>query len=274
MAGAFQTTRDIFDNPIWLNIVEFRLFFLIYGKAAFTDGVRVGNIELKRGQWVRSYRNLQRDLEYIENHAIKQYSLSTIKRAIDNLVKQERITVEPCELGTLFTVVNYDKYQCLVNYKSEHETENEQRKNRERTEKEQMENNNNNANNANNANINNIMSVSFSDQVKEIIDYLNEKAGTAYKPTTRKTRDLIKARMNEHFTVDDFKKVIDIKVSDWNHEPLPGEKDMRPYLRPVTLFGTKFESYLNSRPAIRVQTQRKEPQYYDFTGIAKRLGQS
>ena len=91
MAGAFQTAREIFDNPIWQNIVEFRLFFLIYGKAAFTDGVRIGDIELKRGQWVRSYRNLQHDLEYIENNAIKRYSLATIKRAIDKLTKDGRL---------------------------------------------------------------------------------------------------------------------------------------------------------------------------------------
>lgn len=91
----------------------------------------------------------------------------------------------------------------------------------------------------------------FSKQVKEIITYLNEKIGTAYRASSRKTRELIKARFNEKFTVDDFKKVIDNKVADWNREPEKGEKDMRPYLRPETLFGPKFESYLNSKPATR-----------------------
>jgi len=174
VAGAFQTTRDIFDNPIWLNIVEFRLFFLIYGKAAFTDGVRVGNIELKRGQWIRSYRNLQRDLEYIENHAVKQYSLSAIKRAIDNLVKQERVTVQPCELGTLFTVVNYDKYQCLNNYKDEHETENEQRKNGERTDGEQIENNNKNTKNTKNSKKSN-NNIFIPPTLEEVTSYCKER---------------------------------------------------------------------------------------------------
>lgn len=78
----------------------------------------------------------------------------------------------------------------------------------------------------------------------EIIDYLNQKAGTHYRTNVKKTCDLIKARMNEGFTVDDFKKVIDNKCDDW----LKDER-MSAYLRPVTLFGTKFESYLNEKHA-------------------------
>lgn len=75
---------------------------------------------------------------------------------------------------------------------------------------------------------------------REVIEYLNEKADTKFKPTSRKSQTLIKARLNENFAVDDFKKVIDNKVADWNKNA-----DMRKYLRPETLFGTKFESYLN-----------------------------
>ena len=121
MAGAFQTARDIFEHPIWQNIVEFRLFFLIYGKAAFTDNITIGGIELKRGQWIRSIRNLQSDLEYKENRSIKKYSLSTIHRAIMKLVSDERIKIKECELGTLFEVVNYNEYQGLQNYKNSNE---------------------------------------------------------------------------------------------------------------------------------------------------------
>ena len=133
MAGAFQTSRDIFENPIWQNIVEFRLFFLLYGKACFEDGVKVGDTILKRGQYLRSFRNLREDLAYIENRAIKYYSLSSIHRAAQNLVNDNRIIFETTELGTLFTVVNYDKYQCLENYKLNLE----RRENAERTQREQ-----------------------------------------------------------------------------------------------------------------------------------------
>lgn len=77
---------------------------------------------------------------------------------------------------------------------------------------------------------------------KEIIDYLNEKIGSNYKSTTSKTKQLIKARFNEGFTLEDFKIVIDKKYIEWYNN-----KDMNKYLRPETLFGTKFESYLNQK---------------------------
>ena len=80
------------------------------------------------------------------------------------------------------------------------------------------------------------------DNVLVIIRYLNEKAGTRYKTTTTKTRRIINARLKEGFTVEDFKTVIDKKCAEW----LTDEK-MEQYLRPETLFGTKFESYLNAK---------------------------
>ena len=74
----------------------------------------------------------------------------------------------------------------------------------------------------------------------EIVEYLNKRTGKNYRASSQKTRRLIKARFNEKYTVDDFKKVIDNKCLEW----LRDDK-MSKYLRPETLFGTKFESYLN-----------------------------
>jgi len=82
---------------------------------------------------------------------------------------------------------------------------------------------------------------SDSEIYKEIISYLNEKAGTRYKHTTSKTQTCIHARLAEGFTLDDFKTVIDKKCADWI------DTDYEQYLRPETLFGTKFEGYLNSK---------------------------
>ena len=76
---------------------------------------------------------------------------------------------------------------------------------------------------------------------KYIIDLLNETAGTNYRASTRKTKELIRARFNEGFTEDDFTEVIQKKAKEWKGT------DMEGYLRPVTLFGTKFESYLNQK---------------------------
>ena len=80
----------------------------------------------------------------------------------------------------------------------------------------------------------------YSSSIKEIIDYLNYVCNTKYKHTTKTTCETIKARLKEGFTVDDFKTVIDKKYNEWGYDP-----KMSIYLRPQTLFGTKFESYLN-----------------------------
>lgn len=83
-------------------------------------------------------------------------------------------------------------------------------------------------------------------EVAEIVAYLNKVTGTDYKPTTKKTQQLIKARMRDGFTVADFKTVIDKKNQDeWF---VTGG-----YMRPETLFGTKFEGYLNEKPKNLVQ---------------------
>ena len=77
---------------------------------------------------------------------------------------------------------------------------------------------------------------------KLIIDLLNKVAGTRYRPTTAKTKKDIKARWNEGFRFEDFKHVILVKTEEWLHDPA-----MNKFLRPETLFGTKFESYLNQK---------------------------
>lgn len=78
------------------------------------------------------------------------------------------------------------------------------------------------------------------DNIEQIICYLNKKLKTDYKTGTGKTRELIKARLKEDFTVEDFKIVIDKKYLEWGDDP-----KMSIYLRPVTLFSNRFEGYLN-----------------------------
>ena len=77
-------------------------------------------------------------------------------------------------------------------------------------------------------------------EVAEIIEYLNLKAKTSYKPNSKTAKKHIIARLNEGFTVAEFKKAIDNKVKEWK------DTEYAKYLRPETLFGTKFESYLNT----------------------------
>ena len=73
----------------------------------------------------------------------------------------------------------------------------------------------------------------------QVIDYLNSKAGKSFKHTTKKTQDLIKARLADGFKKEEFFNVIDNKVKEWQGT------EYEKYLRPETLFGNKFEGYLN-----------------------------
>lgn len=83
---------------------------------------------------------------------------------------------------------------------------------------------------------------SYAEQRREVVSYLNGKIGTGFKPGTADTKKHIDARLREGFTVDDFKAVIDNRVSEWGSDPR-----MRQYLRPATLFNSaKFEGYLNA----------------------------
>ena len=76
-------------------------------------------------------------------------------------------------------------------------------------------------------------------KVREIVEYLNQQAGTHYKAGAKLTKKKINARLREGYTVDDCKRVVDQKVNDWANDSA-----MARYIRPETLFGTKFESYL------------------------------
>lgn len=75
--------------------------------------------------------------------------------------------------------------------------------------------------------------------IKDVVNYLNSKLNTNYKYTSDYIQTKIKARLNEGFTPEDFYTVIDKKIHEWRGTKL--EK----FLRPETLFGTKFQEYLN-----------------------------
>ena len=74
------------------------------------------------------------------------------------------------------------------------------------------------------------------------IAYLNQVANKRYK-FVDKTKRLLLARFKEGYTLEDFKQVIDIKTAEWKDSP-----EFSKYLRPETLFGSKFDGYLNQKP--------------------------
>ena len=95
---------------------------------------------------------------------------------------------------------------------------------------------------------------------KEIVDCLNKFAKTNYRHTSQVTKDKIKARWNDGFRLNDFETVIKNKCSEWMGT------DMEKYLRPKTLFGNNFESYLNQKVSKENSNTENVPDWYKNTG--------
>lgn len=112
------------------------------------------------------------------------------------------------------------------------------------------------------SNTKDILSSSERIPYSEIISYLNQVTNKNYK-VTQKWKDLIKARWNEGQRLEDFKKVINVKSSQWLND-----SNMNKYLRPQTLFGNKFDDYLQE---CREPTKPKQMKN-DFEGLEDLFG--
>lgn len=78
------------------------------------------------------------------------------------------------------------------------------------------------------------------DVFQQIADVLNDATGKHYKATGSALIKGVRARLSEGFTQADIEKVIRFKAIQWG-----ADAKMSSYLRPETLFSSKFESYLN-----------------------------
>lgn len=200
-------------------------------------------VEMIRGSKITSLRKLSDRWGW---------SLTKTKKFLEELQNEKMLVYKSDSKKTIYTIVNYSSYQTRENIESNTEvTLKEHQSNTEVTLKE-TDNNVNNANNANN-NINIYI-------VEQVVDYLNAKTGKSFKHTSKMTRSKINARLEEGFTLDDFKKVIDIKTSEWLNDA-----NMQLYLRPETLFGNKFEGYLNQKAArVSQETAGKDHNNFKF----------
>lgn len=93
----------------------------------------------------------------------------------------------------------------------------------------------------------------------DIITYLNDKAERNFK-VIDKHKSLIKARWNEGQKLEDFKKVIDVKIKHAND---PNNLFDSKYLQPSTLFGNKFDEYLNQYVADRPKKNKETKSWQD-----------
>lgn len=98
--------------------------------------------------------------------------------------------------------------------------------------------------------------------IKQIVDYLNLKTKSKFKYSSKTTQTKIIARLNEGYTLDDFIVVIDKKTDEWLED-----SEFSKYLCPETLFGTKFEKYLNQRVIKKSQSQKKDKTMQILEGV-------
>lgn len=109
-SGWIKLYRKLLDNEIWHDPLALRLFILLLLRAAHED-TKVNGIEIKRGQWLRSYSNLSEDLGYKVGRGMKKIPKTTLFHCINKLKTFGMIAVDETKHGTLFTVVNYEQYQ-------------------------------------------------------------------------------------------------------------------------------------------------------------------
>ena len=106
---------------------------------------------------------------------------------------------------------------------------------------------------------------------EEILKYFNEVCNKKFKETAKRNQKNIIDRLNEGFTIEDFKKVIQYKNRTWGKDVIfSGGVKARTYLRPETLFSEKnFENYLNEyEPAPKSNVSKESFEYFEKMAIA------
>ena len=244
-SGYIKLYRCLLEHPIWKTSTAEQKVILItlleMANHAPAKWVWKGKeFEVDRGQMITSIPEIKRAAGVDISDMNVRTALKKFEKVFGFL------TDESTHTGRLITIVNYSKWQGLED--STNRQTNRQLTDSQQTANRQLTANKKNKKNKKNKN-NNIYI--YSSEAAEIVDFLNECLGTRYKASSEKTRSLIKARLSEGFTVEDFKTVILKKSREWLHDP-----KMEKFLRPETLFGTKFESYLY-QPCTQKATARE-----------------
>ena len=230
--GCILISRQILDSKLWsCNDVIFRVAIYLLLSANY-KAKYFRRVQVERGQTCRSINRIAEDCNL---------SSKKVRNALDVLQKDGFITKDypfGARYGQRLTICKYDTYQNIDFYKGKQPADKGQTdgnqgapNNKEKKENKRKEYN---------------MPQEAFQKISAIIEILNKEAGTDYRPTNVNTQKQISARLNEEFTVEDFKTVITFKTAEWLNN-----SQMRKYLRPETLFGMKFETYLNTAKLVK-----------------------
>lgn len=237
--GYIKLHRELQDNPLW-NSEPFSkgqawVDLLLRANHQHNEFI-VGNelIVVERGQFFTS------ELKLAEKW---KWSRKKVRAYLNFLKTLKMATTVGTSKGTTITIENYGLYQ----------GEGTAEDTTEGTSKEHQRNIKGYTNNNDKELIKNDKEINTNKiPYQEIVEYLNENNNSNYRHTTKSNKSLIDARFNEGFVLEDFKKVIDNKVSEWQGT------EFEKFLRPQTLFGTKFESYLNQKKIKKLNHEGRE----------------
>lgn len=205
MEGYIKLHRKILDSYAMRSHEYLALFTYLLLKAQYRERVNAYGQKIMPGQVDTGRRRIAKDL---------RLNASKIQRMLKTLEIEHMIEQQCFSKNRIITIVNWHLYQesepviePQVNHRRTHVERRKERKN------------------------NNIVS--------EVMRYLNSQLGTSYSENSKSAVRLVNGRVSDNYKLEDFKAVIDLKVSQWKSDP-----KMKKYLRPSTLFNaTKFEEY-------------------------------
>ena len=228
--GWIKVHRKMLDNPVVFKDPDhLAVWMYLLLEATHQDYPKMfgGNkVILKPGQLITGRKVIS------EKTGVEE---SKVKRILKLFKSEQQIDQQAERYGSLISILSWNEYQ-NCDQQTDQQVTNEcptsdqrvttlQEHNNRRTQEQKKD--------------------IYSAERIEIINCLNDALGSNYRPNTKKTKELIHARLSEGFTVEDFKTVIYRKTKQWQNDP-----KMVKFLRPETLFGNKFEGYLNERMAL------------------------
>lgn len=223
MEGWIKLHRKLLDNPIVFKDPDhLAVWMYLLLNATHTNYDTIFKNErtlLKPGQLITGRKSISQKTKVNE---------SKVQRILKTFENEQQIEQQTSNSNRLISILNWGSYQ-------NNEQQIEQQVNNERTTSEQRVNTNKNV-----KKVEKVNNEKKEDIYSSIIDYINTVAKKSFKSSTKNTRELINGRINEGFTLEDFKKVIDNKTTEWLGT------EWEKYIRPSTLFSiSKFEGYLN-----------------------------
>lgn len=215
--GWVKLHRKLLESKHGKNPELMGIWIYLLLMANHRDGYTADGTKINAGQFMTSQKKLA------ANFGIDRISL---RRKLLILKNAHQIELQTSNKNTIITITNWHLYQG-----SEHQDEHQV--NIKRTSSEHQVNTNKNEKNEKNE-----KNIYLADRVS-VINYLNSVLNKKFSSNSKYSK-LIDSRLSEGYSVKDCKNVIDNKIRSWGSDPV-----MQKYLRPETLFGNKFDSYLN-----------------------------